>query len=45
METIEGFVYLNIDYPAVAWNAYIGVLRSASVTKEGAAGAISMFVA
>lgn len=24
----EGFVYLNIDHPAVAWNAYRGVLFS-----------------
>lgn len=43
----EGFMYLDIEHPVVAWNVYRGVLTSQRLVSEGADGSspLSMTVA
>lgn len=46
MMTREGFIYLDIEHPVVAWNVYRGVLLAReSIWKQHGHGAISMRVA
>ena len=44
--TLDGFIYLDIEHPVVAWNTYRGVLLSRErIWKQHGRGAISMRLA
>lgn len=45
MEEFEGFVYLNIDNPMVAWNTVRGSFCSADCLPEGASSVVSFNMA